>query len=99
MAFQKQLAISVKQLIFILMDQNIHHLYYEGWDCMCSAKQVSLDIFRAAVRCRSLIDGRISDLSIGLVDFSNEVHAVEVALQAAFGWTCENKHSLKMDHI
>jgi hypothetical protein len=81
------------------MSRNIDHVYHQGWDCVCLARQVSLDFFRAAVRCKSLIDGTIENLPESLIDFSSEVQAIELAIQTALGWTRENEHPVRINDI
>lgn len=81
------------------MTLKINHLYHEGWDCVCAARQTSSIFFRATVHCRSLINGNIFALPAGLVDFANEAQAIDMAMQAAFVWTRENKHPIKADSM
>lgn len=81
------------------MVQNINHLYHEGWDCVCSARRTSSSLFQTVVHCRSLVSGNIFALPTSLVDFTDESQTIAMALQAAFGWTRENKHSVKTGNV
>lgn len=73
------------------MITGINHFYHEGWDCVCSARSTSLDFFRAIVNCRSLIGGGIQNLPESMVDFDNEIQAIELAIQTALSWTQKNR--------
>ena len=73
------------------MISNINHLYHESWDCTCSARSTSLNFFRAVVSCRSLVGGGIKNLPESLIDFEDEVKAIELAIQMALEWTGKNK--------
>lgn len=81
------------------MSRNIDHVYHQGWDCVCSARKIALDFFRAAIRCKSLIDRTIENLPESLIDFSSEVQAIELAIQIALGWTRENQYPVRINDI
>jgi len=77
---------------FILSISDIEHFYHQGWDCVCSVSELPSGRFKAAVKCRSLMNGQMNELREILYFHGDYGLALAHARQLAVTWAKNNKH-------